>query len=529
MKMFNEEQLMDIDFRTKIIEEIESPENYQRKAEMKRRYEVFKDNTKKYVLERMEKESSDANVVDEIIHRTSNKSFCRRIIDKKAMVYRDGVTRTVPNEEHQRQIELQVDLTNMNSKMVKINKYVELFKNTSIQVVPFKHPIERDKYGYKLRTLQPYLYDVIEDEENPEEARVYITSYYNPEYRSPHHAAEGMSGNREADVILPQAVFRSGDERDQKIADAPDDKGVEDKEYIWWSNKYHFTTDGKGNIKAGKQEDDLLNPIGRLPFYNFADDQDGQFWALGGEDIVDECILANVNLTDTYYIAKYQGQGIGYMWGKGVPKNLKVGASSFITMDVEADDPRPEIGFATSNPPLPAHLEMVNQGLDAVLETNGLRAKVSANGASASGIHEILIQSENLIDIETQREMYRDAEPVIFYIMAQLHNLLFDKQALASEFAEIGKITAEDRVKVKFPDPQPFVSEKEKLDIIEKRLSIGLDSMADAIIKDNPDLTKEEAEEKLKRVIDAKMKDRTNRLTTLAPQFLKGEKESEEE
>jgi hypothetical protein len=538
MKIFMEDELLDKGFRAKVIEEIEAPENLERKEEMKRRYDVFKDNTKRYVLDRMQGESTDTKIVNEIIHRTANASFTRKIIDKKAMVYKDGVIRTIQEDnekvrdETQEQIDKQVDLVNMNSKMVKINKYTELFKNSVAQIIPFKHQLEKGKMGYKIRTLQPYFYDVIEDRENPEEARAYIFSYYNPELQTPEHAPENQSGEREFESITPNQAFRRGDERDQTIADAPDDFQAQKREYVWWSNKYHFTTDEKGEIIEGKQEKDLLNPIEQLPFYNFSEDQDGQFWALGGEDIVDTGILLNVLLTDLFYIAKYQGMGIGYFWGKGVPKNIKVGASAFLTLDMDKEDPTPQMGFATSNPPISAHLEMIDKYLEYVLETNGLRAKGTTGGASASGVHEMIIMSDNTQDLESQRETYRDGEPMVFRIMAKWHNLLLDRDVLASEYADLGKINEDLIVKIKFPDPQPFVTEKEKLENIEKRLAIGLDSMMDAIKKDNPDLGDTEAEAKLKKILEEKLEENSRKLKEFAQggfNAMQQEEEGEEE
>jgi hypothetical protein len=538
MRIFMEDELLDKGFRAKVIEEIEAPENLERKEEMKRRYDVFKDNTKRYVLDRMQGESTDTKIVNEIIHRTANASFTRKIIDKKAMVYKDGVIRTIQEDnekvrdETQEQIDKQVDLVNMNSKMVKINKYTELFKNSVAQIIPFKHQLEKGKMGYKIRTLQPYFYDVIEDRENPEEARAYIFSYYNPELQTPEHAPENQSGEREFESITPNQAFRRGDERDQTIADAPDDFQAQKREYVWWSNKYHFTTDEKGEIIEGKQEKDLLNPIEQLPFYNFSEDQDGQFWALGGEDIVDTGILLNVLLTDLFYIAKYQGMGIGYFWGKGVPKNIKVGASAFLTLDMDKEDPTPQMGFATSNPPISAHLEMIDKYLEYVLETNGLRAKGTTGGASASGVHEMIIMSDNTQDLESQRETYRDGEPMVFRIMAKWHNLLLDRDVLASEYADLGKINEDLIVKIKFPDPQPFVTEKEKLENIEKRLAIGLDSMMDAIKKDNPDLGDTEAEAKLKKILEEKLEENSRKLKEFAQggfNAMQQEEEGEEE
>jgi len=520
MRIFKEDQLLQEDFRKKVIEEIEAPENLQRKADAKKRYEVFKDNTMPYVLEMLNQESSDKKAVDEVKNRAANVSFTREIVEKKAMVYKDGVTRECEDQEA---VDFIADMLDINSHMKKANKYAELFKNSLVGVLPYENPVNPGKYKLMMRVYQPYLYDVIEDGVNPEIGRVFIFSNYTPS-RTPKAAFENQAGNREAP--RPYAST-GGDGHDQVIADNPDDKGANQKEYIWWSNKYHFTTNEKGLIIPNRQEDDLTNPIELLPFYNFSQDQDGQFWAKGGNDIVDAGILLNLLLTDLFYIAKYQGMGIGYLFGKGVPKNLKVGPSSFISVEMEQDDPTPQMGFATSNPPIEAHLAMIKEYLTYTLLTNKLSPDSADATMSVSGIHEMVKQSQNTADIEDQREMYRDGEPVLFDIIFKWLNLYKDRQALDEEY-ELD-IPEETKVMVKFKDAQPFMTEKEKLEVIEKRLQLRLDSMLDALKRDNPELTEEEAEEKLRGIMEQNLKETSERLKQFANQPVESEEDGENE
>jgi hypothetical protein len=506
MQIFNEEQILDEGFRKQVIGEIEGVENQQRKADAKKRYDIYKDKTKQYVLEMLDAESSDPTAVSEAVNRAANVSFTREMVEKKAMVYKDGVTREVEN--NQEAVDLIVDKLDVNSKMKKANKYAELFKNSLVAVLPYENPIEPGRYKLMMNVYQPYLYDVIEDAVNPEIGRVFIFSHYTPS-SAPKAAFENQAGNREAPRPLSMT---NGDGKDQIIADNPDDKGANNKEYIWWSNKFHFTTDENGKLIEGRQADDLLNPIQCLPMYNFSQDQDGQFWALGGDDIIDGSILLNLLLTDLFYIAKYQGMGIGYMFGKGVPKNMKVGPAAFVSLQMEEGDPKPEIGFATSNPPIEAHLAMIKEYLTYVLLTNKLSPDSADATMSVSGIHEMIKQSQNTADIEDQREMYRDGEPQIFRIIFKWLGLYRDRQILDASYDEIDKIDDDLKVNVKFKDAQPFMTEKDKLDVIEKRLELRLDTMLDALKRDNPELTEEQAKKKLRLIMEEKLKESSERL-----------------
>lgn len=498
MKIINDSEILNIDFRQQFLQDITGSLNTARKNFMKRRYDVFKDDTKKYVLEYFKNESaSGEEILEEIKNRASNISFCRKIIDKKCLVYKDGAKREVVDqyEAFQSAIDLLIDMLNLNSVMKKVNKYEELFKNSLVQVVPYE---SQTGWRVKLNVLPPFLYDVIEDANNPEAAKVIVFSNYNPKRSQANYTAPEMSGfrNKTTQIAATEDLNQIMIDLEYQPNDEP--------EYVWWSDNYHFTTDSKGEIIQGRQEPDLSNPIGELPFVDFSRDKDGNFWVLGGEDIVEGSILLNVLLTDLYFIAKFQGMGIGYMFGKGVPKNMKVGPSSFVTLEVEQGDPTPALGFASSQPPIESHIRMIEGYLAYLLSTNNLEAGSivgSLNATTAaSGIQEVIRRAENIDDIEDQQEIYKDNEPDIFRITLKWLNLYFDLGLLDEKFKAIGKIPENIRVVTKFSKPHTFLSEKERLDVIEKRLALGLDSKLDAIMRDNPDLTKDEAIEKLARI-----------------------------
>lgn len=507
MRLKDENQILDEAFRRQVINEIEGPENQARKNEAKKRYDIFKDQTKKYVIQEMQEESEDKSVVAEIKNRAANVSFLRKIIDKKAVLYSPGVRREVPGDElGQGQVDLLVDMTNLNSVMKKANKYSELFKNALVNPT-----IYEDKstgfWRYGIKVLAPYSYDVIEDADFPENARIVIFSYFTSNTSPYNYAAPHQAGVR--GVGTSSVDFTIGDQINQTIADSPGDEAYPIKHYVWWSNQYHLTTNDKGQIISDRSPEGLLNPIGRLPFVDFSTDKDGHYWALGGSDLVDGSILLNVLLTDLYYIAKYQGMGTGYMFGKGVPKNVKVGPSSFLTLEMKEGDPVPQIGYATSSPPIGDHLALIEQYVSFLLATNNLEpgtvsGQLSA-GSAASGIQEMIKRSEITEDLEDQKEIYRDNEPALIKILIKWHNLLLDRGVLDPDFAQIGRVNEYLKINLKFNEAAPFMTELEKLGIIEKRLDLGLDSMIDAIMKDNPELSEEDAVEKARKVLEARL------------------------
>lgn len=517
IRLNKEEQLLDQAFRKKVIEDIKNQENINRKNMMFRRHDMYRDNTKAYVAEVIRVEQGD-EALSEIQHRVSNLSILKTVINKKAMIYANGARRYViaedktKQEQAQEQIDKVVDLINFNTIMKKTNRWEELFKNGIVQVYPYKNDITK-KWRIKLDVNLPYKLDVLEDEYNNEEGRCYIYSYFAPQTSSLNYAPIGQSSIHSGNLTV-QETFRAGDGINQDLQAPPKDEKME---YVWWSTKYHFTTDEKGVIiNQSENIDSTTNPVQDIPYVNIATAQDGNFWAVGGEDLSDGSVLINLFLTEIYYIAKYQGMGLFYLFGRGVPKRIKVGPSQAITLDVKPDDPTPQIGFATSNPNIAEYMSAIKEYVSALMKTNKLEPSTIIGLESAlqaaSGVQELIQKSELNESLEDAKEIYRDAEPMIFDKYIKWHNYLFDKMLLDDEFAEIGRIPEDIKVVTKFNDPQSTMTEKEKLEVIKMRQDIGLDSLSDSIMRDNPDLSKKEAEEKALEILKRKTIDARQRM-----------------
>jgi hypothetical protein len=496
MKLTNEDQILDKEIRIKLAKEIDAPENRARRIEMFKRYEIYKDRVKKYILLNLKEEGLEWETIKEMQSRISTINLYKKIVRKKARVYKTAPVRKAENEADQEKIDELLDKLDINVQMKKTNKYLEAFFNTDCFVRPIKDTVEsdkakKDKYKYKLDPLPPWKYDVIEDANNEECAMGYIFSNFRHELNFNEEPE-----NREKSGIASN--FRDGNDRDEAIADSPADKPV--NEFTWWGNKYHFTFDENGEILTKKSPDDLLNPIQTLPIVSFARERDGSFWALGGEDLIDGVVLVNTILSDTYYIARLHGTGLFYFFGKGVPKTVKAGPNNGITLDMEPEDPTPQVGFANANPQLGDHMKLVEQYVALLLTTNDLEpgsvsGKLEASNA-ASGIQEMIIKAEPINSVEDDQEMFRKLEPKIVNIAAKWHNVYLDTDSLTEDLKKLGKMPDVVEYNMKFGAVQPFQSEIDKLDVIERRLDIGLDDMIDAIKLDNPDLNDKEAEQK---------------------------------
>ncbi len=104
MKITSEADILNEATRAAIITEIEAPENKRRKHEFYKRYKIHKDSTYQYVLEKM-MALFDPITVGEMSYAIANISIGKKIVNKLARVYSNGVTREVFTDEESKTVD----------------------------------------------------------------------------------------------------------------------------------------------------------------------------------------------------------------------------------------------------------------------------------------------------------------------------------------------------------------------------------------------------------------------------------------
>jgi hypothetical protein len=504
MRIKSEQDILKLEVRRAIIEEIKGSENQARKHEAYKRYLCYKDKTQDFVVEPLLRQF-DQSTVEEMQYCVANVSFVRKIIDKLARVYNNGVKREIvfdePATENLHQLEKELDF---NTYIRQANKFLKLQKNLAFYVKPC--PVSQanggERYTIKLDALNPYLYDVVEDYYDRTSPMAYILSdfdYAPTLYTTKDPAYAGRAGS-EIKGVNPQT-----NRKDDIIADDPDD--AKTKAFIWWTNQYHFTTDETGQIISGEE---ILNPIGELPFQNFALDQDGQFWARGGQDLIDGSILLNSVMTHNQHVAVTQGYGQFYMRGKNLPRNIKVGPSKAILMEYQEGEPVPELGFATASPQIDALRGLVESYIALLLTTNNLStssvsSSLNGQAAAPSGIAMVIDKAESMEDVNDQRQIFIDNEPAIWRKINKWLAVYGDAMVDGLRGLSLPE-NFEDGFVIHFNEAPVILSEAEKLANLKARKELGLDTMIDLVMKDNPSFSYEQAEEKLKQILEEKIK-----------------------
>lgn len=513
MKVRSEKDILELGVRKVIITEIMDSQGVKaRKLEHEKRHEVYKDRTREYVLQAIRKEMG-AETVLEMEIRTPNINITKKVVKKKARVYKDRPNRTVSVEtaaggtgagaegqpaadtaenKKQSQLEAYCEELQLDAFMKDVNRATELHRNVLVQILP--HPDSADltpagaqRWTIDLKILRPNRFDVIEDPNDPKEPMAVILSYFDE--------GAGVLSDYRAERLEPTNVLAQNE--NSREAGKAQTLDTRKRLFVWWSRNYHFTTDESGAVLKIVDQEEGLNPFKVLPFVSFAKDQTEGFWSDGGEGQADNAILINLLLADLNYASKYQGTGLGWMSGDAasIPANVYVGPTRFVKLPYREGEPEPKIGFASSNPNLKDMLDVISQQLGFFLtsedlEPGAISGNLDANNA-ASGIQEIIQKAEPMTSIEDDQQLYKDKEPQLMEKFQLIAKVYQGKGLLCEDLDEPGKITEPIDYDLTFTPPEVVMSEGERVDVAQKKKNLGLYTEKQILADLHPDLTGE--------------------------------------
>lgn len=522
MRLNNEDQILDEDVRKRIIEEIEGAENVRRRSEAYRWHEIWKNKSKEFVRELLSL-MLDFSTVAEMEYTISNISIAKKIVDKLAKVYANGVTRKYEQDSDTEALNCLEDKLEINTQMKTSNKLLKLLRNAVLYIKPvmFIDKLGERKWRPAWVPMSSHLYDVVEMENDRTKPMVFILSNFE---RSA--VTLGLGHGRVPDLAARHRIGSNpsfkGDGIDQKIADKKEDAneaGEQKKVYIWWTDKYHFTTLGAEIIDPVTKEpvklvaDELLefveNPINMKPFVDLHIDQEGHYWAEGGEDLIDGDLLINTLISNHNHIGVTQGFGQLVLTGKNLPNSVKLGPNKIIGLPTDDDGIKTDAKFITASPPLDALARQVEMYVALLLttnnlSTNGVQSRLEGGMAFPSGIAMALDKAESLEDVNDQREIFLKAEKKAFKITAAWIQSFDEDNELDENFADC-KIPLDIQPTTEFNDAMIIMSEKEKLENLKIRQDLGINREIELIMKDRG-ITEKDAEKILLLVTEERLK-----------------------
>ena len=511
-QMFTDEEILDEQFRAKVIKEIQGVENVNRKKQQKAMLEVYRDQIIPFVLQRLKDQGFAQETLAVMTQRATNVNIFKKIVSKKARSYAKGCARTVEESQEQTEdLEIICESMDLTGAMKKADRYRKAARNTILYIVPekFEDPAKPGEIVYKLcaKVYFPHLYDAIPDASNREKMRCLIFSPFSEAASAQLLPAVGSGDGRNL-MNYSSPIFRA-DQIDQTIANSPSDSGANRKQYVWWTSKYHLTTDenGKQLDGPGLTPPERKNPIQRIPAVNLTEEQDGEFWAMGGDDLMQATILLNVKLTDMESILHQQGWGQFVVTGEDVQKQeFRVGPQRAILLNTAKGSTHlTDAKILSHDPHTDDHMKSAEMHVALCLTTNNLSVKsVAANlnaSSHAAAIAKMVDESENMDDVSDDQAYYAGKEKEVVLVANSWLEELRGTNELWSVLKETKPVDV-SKMNTQFHNQEQVISEQERLANMKIRKELGIDSVIDLIKKDNPGMTDKQAMAKALKIMN---------------------------
>jgi hypothetical protein len=480
------EILLTPDGRKKVIDDIKSSENKNRRSRSLRQFEVYRGNLYPYVHEYLSRQFS-INTLKEI-PIVASINIAQRVVDQEASIYNREPERSWSevDEKQEEALNTIYEDSKANVKLQYANSMYKLQDQTTLMVIPKEGKLH-------IRCLKNHQVDVIPNSENPEKADAYIVSVFN---------------KADSDFVFGQGGqsnhgFTQADRINQVIGDQ-DDYEAQLERFLIWTEFEHFMMDGNGNIIG----EVFPNPIGMLPFIDVAAEKDFEFWVKVASSAVDFCIEYNAALSMQNQVIKMQG--FSQAWLKAdasvMPEMLQIGPNYVLklvkgkTVDGESIDT--EFGYSSPSPDLTGTKEHLEMLLANFLSARGLNTGTVSSSKDkqtySSGLERLLAMVEQFEASQNDFAIFRYVEEKLYEIIKRWHNVALTSNILLPKYLS-STIPDDSQVSVTFQGPEMIKGEKDIIELQMLKEELGVASRIDSIMAIYG-LNRDEAQEKLAKI-----------------------------
>jgi hypothetical protein len=485
--------ITNIEVRKKLIDQIGSWQNIQRKNTSLRQYRCYNENLDQYVQEKILQQFSPETV--KMMPIISSINLVKRITDQSSQIYIREPVRTFTNLDEQSSktvLNIYADFC-INTKLLRSHRFYNL------QNQNFLYLILKDK-KLKACPLLKHQIDAIPNDEDPEKADGYIISNYDrePYLNSPdswtQNSQTGFRGSSQAGYI--------GAISESDIASSQDYKKTLQR-FTFWTKEFNFVCDGTGKIISGEN---INNDIGIIPIIDIASNKDYNFFVEQGSSLVEFALEYNLGLTDLMFISRLQGFSQGVIQGdKEVldkMTTIQLGPTHIIKLPSSPIDNKPtEFKFVNRGSDIEGTMKALEMLLSNFLTSKGMDPKTISGNAESTKFNSGFERFLSLIDkFETSKsdyDLYKYVEYELFEIMSKYLNLYSNTEFLDKDYWV--SIPDNTELNIQFYKPEVIQSEAEKTDLIIKKLEAGLISKIEAIMQDRG-IDQEKAEEVLESI-----------------------------
>jgi hypothetical protein len=293
----------------------------------------------------------------------------------------------------------------------------------------------------------------------------------------------------ELDIITPNFCSVESYDNDNSRAKAvmiSKSVGNDDK-IVYWSDTEHYYVDENGNKEAvtdGEESNGMINPYGKLQFAVLRFNESSDFWGEPQQDLIENNIWYDVREMNSYFIEMFQGLGVGL--GVNLSKNgtISLSPNTMILVDnVRAEDQTPSINFSSTGAPLSEIRSNLEYFYKLIGNSKGLSSQSMSNEVTdQSGVAKAYDSAE--------MQIKKDSHKII---MKAFETDLYEKIAMVYNYHVKETFTDKVSFKIDIVEDEPQINVSEEISIAEFKLNSNMVSILDLMIKDNPDLTTEEA------------------------------------
>jgi hypothetical protein len=497
--------LSNIDDRERLIKSIKSGNTKSRKQYAFKSSETYGGRFSQYVKEHLQSQFFLDSVREMPIIASIN--IQRAIVDRKATIYKKPPERTwtlVSDEQEKTLLQIYKHL-NADKRMNSANKTYCYQDQVIGMIVP--------KNGkYIMRIFKMHQIDAIPDYDDPESARGYIISAFDrSDYVAPfgeRPEVDTATGNKPRSMRSSTSKFQENETADEWQYLKYTEK------YIVWDKQYHFMMNGLGEIidpETGEAstEVDIISPLASeniLPFFEVAQDKDFEYFVRPSNNLTNFTIEFNSALSDLQNTIKMNGYAVGVLKAPSdlQPEGQVIGPAMLLKLPTDNPEAVVDFDFVSPNANIGEISASVDKLLNYFTTSNGMGTDVvNSTGetrAFSSGLDRFIATVNRMEAHQDDYEKFRDAEDQIYKIILAWNKVLANSDQLDSKY-KLGSISEESEVNVKFYQPEMIQTETEKIDVIDKKLGLGLISTVEAIMMDRG-ITDYEQAQRIKDDID---------------------------
>ena len=303
---------------------------------------------------------------------------------------------------------------------------------------------------------------------------------------------------------LTSTGFGDSDGVNQLISESQDDSSAQSKVYVLWTKDFHTVwrveseATGIGSVTYVTQEgnEEGVNPLGAIPFVWKSKNSSADLPYLN--NITEQSIETNILMSDL--LTSSSNQGHGQLVIKRHPEtklsHVHSGQSTAIELPlIEGSDVQNDAFYINANPDLGGMKDTVSSYIQAILSEHGINGSAGLSGESesfSSGIERMIAQADVQNQIRQNQSTYSKLEQEAFEIIKKYLEV------------EGGNFFGEEELTIIFEKPKVMISDKETLENIEKRLSLGLITKIEALQMLDPNLDDNAAKERLDLINEEK-------------------------